>query len=207
MSRHAPRPRPADGGIVSILGAILLAGLALGAIVVYQLAYVPVLEENREAEHMERLGAQLAGLKTELDLQLKNRTLVPSATTIGLGPHRTAGSGGVGSGQLLFTPGERGATLFIDRLFSPPAAGEPIPLLPEPEWRSAGDGPVTGITRVHDLRLRTDPVQKSQIPAGTVQPTPATSLNVSVHDASGRYAGALIIYGVAYGPVRRRRGA
>lgn len=81
------RGRPArsdDAAVSSVLGAILVFGLMVMALVVVQVRFVPVWDEEREARHMQDLTTQLGQVKSDLDRQVDNRTDVSISNPVTL---------------------------------------------------------------------------------------------------------------------------
>ena len=56
-----------DEGVAGIIIAVLLIGLMVSGIAFIQTVYVPQWMEQKEAEHMDNLGTQLAQLKYSID--------------------------------------------------------------------------------------------------------------------------------------------
>ncbi len=58
-----------DSALVGIVTAILLIGLIVLFISIVQIVYIPIIMEQREAEHMERVAEQFAFLTSVVDKQ------------------------------------------------------------------------------------------------------------------------------------------
>jgi len=75
-----------DSAVVGMVSAILIVGLLVAVISIIQLIYVPVLMEQREAEHMDKVTEQFGSLTSVIDGQAANeRKGVPIATFVTLG--------------------------------------------------------------------------------------------------------------------------
>jgi hypothetical protein len=75
-----------DSAVVGLVSAILLIGLIVTVISIIQLVYVPVIMEQREAEHMDKVTEQFGSLTSVIDSQAAiERTGIPIATFVTLG--------------------------------------------------------------------------------------------------------------------------
>jgi hypothetical protein len=75
-----------DSAIVGIVTAILLIGLIVLVISIVQIVYVPIIMEQREAEHMDRVAEQFSFLTSVIDNQAADgRKGIPIATFVTLG--------------------------------------------------------------------------------------------------------------------------
>ena len=75
-----------DSALVGIVTAILLIGLIVLVISIVQIVYVPIIMEQREAEHMDRVSEQFAFLTSVIDNQAADQNKgIPIATFITLG--------------------------------------------------------------------------------------------------------------------------
>jgi len=75
-----------DSALVGIVTAILLIGLIVLVISIVQIVYVPIIMEQREAEHMDRVSEQFAFLTSVIDNQAADGNKgIPIATFITLG--------------------------------------------------------------------------------------------------------------------------
>ncbi len=70
--------------VVGVVVAILLVGLVVALISLIQTMYVPVIMEEKEAQHMEQVGEQFASLKSSIDNQISGQH-TPVSTSITLG--------------------------------------------------------------------------------------------------------------------------
>lgn len=75
-----------DNALVGIVTAILLIGLIVLVISIVQIVYVPIIMEQREAEHMDRVAEQFAFLTSVIDNQAADGNKgIPIATFVTLG--------------------------------------------------------------------------------------------------------------------------
>jgi len=75
-----------DSAVVGIVTAILLIGLIVLVISIVQIVYVPIIMEQREAEHMDRVAEQFAFLTSVIDNQAaEGNKGIPIATFVTLG--------------------------------------------------------------------------------------------------------------------------
>ncbi|HEC81203.1 MAG TPA: hypothetical protein ENI42_02085 [Thermoplasmatales archaeon] len=74
-----------DYGVVGVVVAVLLIGLAVAVTVMIKTVYVPTWVEQREAAHMEEVSNQFIQLKCVLDIQslMEQKTAVSSPITLG----------------------------------------------------------------------------------------------------------------------------
>jgi hypothetical protein len=75
-----------DYAVVGIVTAMLIIGLITSVIAIVQLVYVPIIMEQREAEHMDRVAEQFGFLTSVIDDQAADeRKGIPIATFVTLG--------------------------------------------------------------------------------------------------------------------------
>ncbi len=75
-----------DSAVVGIVTAMLLIGLIVTVISIIQLVYVPIIMEQREAEHMDRVAEQFGFLTSVIDNQAADeRKGIPIAAFVTLG--------------------------------------------------------------------------------------------------------------------------
>ena len=75
-----------DSAVVGMVSAILIIGLIVAVISIIQVIYVPVIMEQREAEHMDKVTEQFGSLTSVIDSQAANeRKGIPIATFVTLG--------------------------------------------------------------------------------------------------------------------------
>ena len=75
-----------DSAVVGIVTAMLIVGLIVTVIAIIQLVYVPIIMEQREAEHMDRVAEQFGFLTSVIDKQaVDEKKGIPIATFVTLG--------------------------------------------------------------------------------------------------------------------------
>jgi hypothetical protein len=75
-----------NSAVVGIVTAMLLVSLIVTVIAIVQLVYVPIIMEQREAEHMDRVAEQFGFLTSVIDDQAADeRKGIPIATFVTLG--------------------------------------------------------------------------------------------------------------------------
>lgn len=166
MSRVRPAGRkPRDEGVSTVLGAILLFGLFIVTLVTIQFRFVPVWEQDRQAEHMEDLAGQMRQLKSDLDRQAANDTAGPLSDSFQL---RKEGGfrffqGAPSVAQMSFTPSPAGTGVTITTCPSGPGCavhlvsrgGQAIFGLTD-VWSNFSNGTISHVASVQNLRVRVD---------------------------------------------------
>ena len=75
-----------NSAVVGIVTAMLLIGLIVTVISIFQLVYVPIIMEQREAEHMDRVAEQFGFLTSVIDNQAADQNKgIPIAAFMTLG--------------------------------------------------------------------------------------------------------------------------
>jgi hypothetical protein len=75
-----------DSALVGIVSAILIVGLIVAVISIIQVVYVPIIMEQREAEHMDMVAKEFSSLTSVIDDQAANgRKGIPIPTFVTLG--------------------------------------------------------------------------------------------------------------------------
>lgn len=181
---------PRDERAVStVLGAVLMFGLLVLALVMIQVRFVPVWTEEREAKHMADLTDQLAFLKADLDRQAGNATDPGVTDPLTL---ETAGGfdffqGTTVGAKLSFAPstGGQGIQVTSPNLRMQIRGGIPLFGLDE-DWVAITTGDtVRNVTAVHHLRMRID-----MIPSDYDDGDSAT---LTVTDGNGAFAGKAVV--------------
>lgn len=193
--RRGSRTPGKDDAISSVLGAILVFGLLVIALLTIQVKFVPVWDRDREADHMQTLGNQLGQIKSDLDRMADNRTVVPLADPLKLRPS----SGGF----RFFSSQHPGAEVSLH----PAAAGQGFALSTNQAHVFSQDGAslfagsetwtqviagdtITNVGSVQNLRLRiTNPASW-----GT-----GDSISVHLTNATGAYAGKMVVTNIDHG--------
>lgn len=73
-----------ETAVSSVLGAVLMFGLLVLALVMIQVRFVPVWDEDRESRHMDEVLGQFAALASDVDRQVQNDTTVSLADPVRL---------------------------------------------------------------------------------------------------------------------------
>lgn len=148
--------------VTSVVGAILIAGLAVTVLATIRTSYVPVWEEKAERSLMRQVIGQLTDVKADLDERAGNLSQLPSTVSLPLADdsfrmfsppkppneirfERTNVSITVSSEDLLFL--EKDGKSLVN-------SG------PDETWEGVGTTPVDDILDVLSLRLRLDEVSK-----------------------------------------------
>ncbi|HET6399046.1 MAG TPA: hypothetical protein VFH47_05780 [Candidatus Thermoplasmatota archaeon] len=172
-TRARRRARAAEGGVSSVLGAILVFGLFVVTLTTVQVNFVPVWTEEREARHLQVVHEQFSLIKSDLDRMAGNRTQGSITDPVQLStPSGFSFFGGRGlPGSLEFMPsGTGGAGL---RLASPmlrvfQSEGSAVYSQGE-QWVALSSGAaLTSVTGVLHLRMNitTPPVPVPQATDG-----------------------------------------
>lgn len=195
--RPVRRSRPARPGeepaVSSVLGAILLFGLLVVTLVIVQVKFVPVWDEDREARHMQVVSNQMAALLSDLGRVAANESSasLTDPLTLAADPggfrffRAPAGSSGSGAA---FAPSSASTGLNVSasnlRLLQ--RNGDDLFGLGE-SWLSipATSTTVQNILRVDHLRIRVD-----MIPGDYDDGDSAT---LTITDASGAFAGKAVV--------------
>jgi hypothetical protein len=75
-----------DSAVVGMVSAVLVIGLLVAVISIIQVVYVPIIMEQREAEHMDKVTEQFGSLTSVIDSQAASQTIgvpIPSFITLG----------------------------------------------------------------------------------------------------------------------------
>lgn len=203
MTHALPRPRPRprtgprparrrdrhDQAVSAVIGAILLAGIVLTMLVTVRTQYVPVWQQDDEADHMQTVREQFVGLKSELDRQVGNRTGVTVATPFSLGVEKRSPfsmAPPVTSHGFTFNDDGYGFELFAPRLLVLVNNGTDTAAGLDENWVSTQANPtVSSVSQVQSFRLRIDEV-------GAGHDTDWTY--VRIRDADGVMVGNLTVY-------------
>jgi hypothetical protein len=183
-----------DSAISSVLGAVLVFGLLIMTLVTVQVKFVPVWDRDREADQMQILSNQLGQLKSDLDRMADNRTSVPIADPLTLEPRGafrffqgarvpsevSLAPAAPGDGVRLSTTQARVLSIDGQAIF---AGGE--------TWTGVASGQtVTNVGAIQNLRLRI---------ANPASWSTGDSVNVALTNATGAYAGKIVISNIDHG--------
>lgn len=81
-------------GVSTIIGAILIAGILIAALVTVQVSFVPVWQKDRERSRMVEIEAQLAGFRADLERQVDNRSSTALTHPLAVGDRASGFFGG-----------------------------------------------------------------------------------------------------------------
>lgn len=159
MTRHRAL-HPDEASVSNVLGAILMFGLLVLTLVMIQVEFVPVWDEDREARHAQRVQDQLARMTSDLDRQAGNDTAAPLTNPLTL--KRPGGftffSGANVGATATFVPAPAGTGVSL-------ASANPVHILRRdgldlfslsPTWPPFLDDQITGVTAIQHLRERVD---------------------------------------------------
>ena len=100
--------KTSDNAVVGMVSAVLIIGLIVAVISIIQVVYVPIIMEQREAEHMDVVAKEFASLTSVIDNQAADgRTGVPIPTFVTLGNKELpflVSSKAFGSLEILYNP-------------------------------------------------------------------------------------------------------
>ncbi len=176
-----------DEGVSVIIGAILLTAIILGSVVMVQLTYVPVWQEENEAKQAQRAMNGMMTLNGDISTSLQNGTRGVLTSPIDL--QRDSSNPLAGSTffhSLVFKPGaHRQSTLdlsartFLQQTVNGSVVGEVIE-----DWKSQSIRTETNILQVTNFRINvTDST-----------PADGDAVNVTVADANGDNVGRARVY-------------
>lgn len=173
-----------DQAVSTVVGAILILGVLVGAITVFQLEVVPGLKEDAESEHASTAHRSMADLDTHLLRELSDVSHAPSSTSVPLQPDQPpfvpessqtstvsfsaeTGETAISSPSLKVVQ-RNGSTLLSG------GSGDETP------WQNVQNGEtISNISEVIGLRIKlTD-----------ADPDDGDSLTIEATDANGDYAG------------------
>lgn len=177
-----------DEGVSVVIGAILLTAIILGSIVMVQLTYVPVWEQNNEAKQAVAAMDSMAKLNGNIATSLQNGTRTTLSSSVDL--QRESNNPMAGSTfpqRLVFTPGDHqqaGFSLAARNLLQQSVNGTTFAGVNE-SWNAvSGTQLIEDATDVLNFRLNiTD-----------ADPDDGDRLVVKIIDAQGKDAGTLTAY-------------
>lgn len=169
-------------GVSNVVGAVLIFALIIAVLTTMQTTFVPVWEEEREAEHARQVLDDMARLRTQADQGLANGTPISSSLTLGSGSSSRFLTTSPTQGSLSFLPGT-GSTGWSAPELRIIALNEVLVSATEESWVSYGAGDqVDNVGQIHHLRVRiTAPGEQDD----------GDNLVISVTDANGDPAGRL----------------
>lgn len=187
---HRPHPltQGGDEGVSVVIGAILLTAIVLGSIVMVQLTYVPVWEEDNEAKQAVAAMDGMAKLNGDIATSLQNGTKTTLSSSVDL--QRESNNplaGSTFSQRLVFTPGghqQAGFSLSTPNLLQQSVNGTTFAGVNE-SWNAVeGTQLIEDSTDVINFRMNiTD-----------ADPSDGDQLLVKIVDAQGKDSGTLTAY-------------
>lgn len=178
-----------EAAVSNVLGAILVFGLLVLALVMVQVRFVPVWDEDREARHVEAVIDQMSLFKADAERLATNATGGTVSTPLTVSPSGGftffQGSGRLG-GEAAFTPSPSGAgiTLSAPLLRITERGGSPLHALGETWITIPASGSLTDVAAVAHLRVRV-PDPNSE--------TNGDTATLALLDAGGAYAGKAVL--------------
>lgn len=163
-----------------VIGAIMLVGLIVATTVTIRATYVPVWEEQREADQMVSVATQMAVLVSSLQEQTDEPTGVVLSHPLRLGRDRASFFGGAAApAEVEFTSAAHPVTLGSNKLLLV-VANETSLAGVEESWAAVAGTTFENVTRVDSFRLRIAEVSKNY--AGDF-------VTVTLTDANNLFAG------------------
>lgn len=186
------RPRPVtrgdDEGVSVVIGAILLTAIVLGSIVMVQLTYVPIWEQDNEAKQAVAAMDGMAKLNGDIATSLQNGTKTTLSSSVDL--QRESNNPLAGSTfpqRLVFTPGDHqqsGFSLASRNLLQQSVNGTTLAGVNE-SWNA-----VSGTQLIEDAV----DVLNFRLNITDADPDDGDQLVVKIIDAKGKEAGTLTAY-------------
>lgn len=175
-----PDFRSDEKAVSVVIGAIMLIGLAVATTVTIRATYVPVWEEQKEADQMIAVSTQMAELVSSLQEQTDRPTGVVLSHPLRLGRDRASFFGGaVAPAEVEFTASARPITLGSNKLLLV-VANETSLAGVEESWAAVAGTTFENVTRVDSFRLRVATVSSSYS---------GDFVTVTLTDANGAFAG------------------
>ncbi len=180
-----------DEGVANVVGAILLLGIMVSALVMVQSTFVPVWGEDEETAHSADVLNQFARIKSTTDGAYTNQSS-PSIS------HAITGSsdGGRGiwmrdsrSGDLHFQPAAERVNVSSPAITVLVLNGKETAILSEKWIRSNSTDVIEGVGELEHLRLRL-----SGNGANNLEFKKNGFVRAELHDQSGEFAGSFMAY-------------
>lgn len=183
----------ADDGVSNVIGAIMVVGIMVMAMAMVQTRYVPVWQEQREAELAGQVAGQLAQVASDLDRLTGNRTSGSVAAPVQLAPAmglRFFEEASV-SGHIEFLPAAAGTGISASspRLTVFQSGDQVFYGLAEPDdWLVLDnvDDTIENLSALRALRIRIDMVDPAAYGDGA-------SATLTITDRNGAYAGHAVM--------------
>lgn len=176
-----------DRGVTTVIGTVIVVGIVVGAITLFQLTIVPNMAEEAEANHAQTTGRGMAEASADVLQQLRRTSEGPLSSTVPLARPSQLFVPDGGSASLGFTPASGNTTEIASPSFKiVEEDGQPVLSGADTggQWRSVDGGEtITQIDEMLGLRVKlTDP-----------SPSDGDRLVIEATDAEGDYAGELRI--------------
>lgn len=183
-----------DAGVSVIVGAILLTGIVLGAIVTVRLTFVPVWEEDTESQHMDEVAKKMAELTSDINRRVDNTSTTPLSVSIpmvatgGNNPFSTSRA----SGTLEFNPGTSPLEIDSPSILLQSRNGTDLAGVNE-TWDQVGSGNnIENATEILNLRINvTGPACQGTTDNCFDQ---MDNVKATIIDKDGNFAGDLTVY-------------
>lgn len=173
-----------DDAVSAVVGTMLVLGLVVGAMTVYQLTVVPNQKERAESNHMGSLAGDMAALDADLLEQVQGTSSAPLSSPVRLGYETPIYAPETqGTSTLSHNPGDLATTIASPSLLVVTRDGQPLLAGGDGDaWQPVQDGDtVENVTRLIGFRINlTD-----------ADPADDDRLRIDATDASGDYAGDL----------------
>ncbi len=178
--------RDDERGVTIVLGAVMLVGLMITAIVTVQIRFVPHWTEDKEADRLDIAQDDMIDMASALVRMVDNGS-APVSVPVALGVDSDGRwfQAQVRSAELEIVPGTGGAALSADRLLVIQRDGVDLAGIEENWTNITTTSDVSNIGTLQHLRIRvTDPASGA---AGD-------NVALTVIDSSGAFAGSLTVY-------------
>ncbi len=175
-----------DEAVSSVLGAIMMVPILISTLLVVQLEFVPVWDEDREAAHADAVANQIGFIKSEMDRMSVAGTTAPVTAHVDLRTEtsgfRVFGSGARTGGTATYAPYESDMQMRSASLTVQTTGGTSL-LGVDETWEAVQDGVEIGpIDELLHLRVRVP--NPHDLSAGITS-------TLTLLDANGDYAGRL----------------
>lgn len=151
-------PPPADAAVATVIGAILVAGIAVAGLILYRTTFVPAQEERAEHRFAVEVAERLLEVRSDLErhLDLSGTRLRTTPVPVAQGP-----SGPLAPPRppnaIAFDAGDRRATVHAPSARIVGENGTSIAQT-QPEWTSFTGPAVENVSSVRDLWVKLDEV-------------------------------------------------
>lgn len=142
-------------GVAAILGGVLIASVLVMAFVTFRVSYVPAMESRREVTHMREVEQQFLALKSGVDRQVENQSLVPLSHPVTLGADSSSMWGNAGGSDLLrYEAAQSSVELSANRLLLLEKNGTGLAGTAESWTTTGGTSSTENITGVASFRIK-----------------------------------------------------